>query len=138
MGYEKGHLKTMTIAGNDVAGFLDGNLDIEQDTTVQVCTADSWEGVEATIRRGRGSIRCLHDESDTNGQDVLRTAVVTGGASATVSTVKFERTTGGTMGTWDGSIVVTKIGYSNPGVGGNIEMTVDFTFTGTITETNAS
>ena len=134
MGYEKGHLKGVAIAGTAVAGFLDGNLDIEQDTVVQIGTTDSWEGVEETIRRSRGSFRCLHDESDAK-QDDLRAAVVTGGASATIASVTFESSTGVvTTGAWSCSIVVTKIGYSNPGVGGNIEMTVDFQVDGAVTE----
>lgn len=138
MGKEKAHLKGAAIAGTDIGGFLDGSMDIEQDTVVQVGTKDEWEGVEPTIRRSRGTFRFMYDASDA-GQDLLRAAVITGGASAKIADVTFERAYGSTtMGAWSGTIVVTKVATSNPGVGGNIEMSVDFQTDGAVTEVAAA
>jgi|GEM_PF-5191895 len=138
MGYETGHLKGMSIGGTDVAGFLDGSVDIEITQVEQLATSDTWPTIVPTTAKGSGSFRYLLDESDSK-QDDLRAAAISVGSAATIASVKFEVSYGSaTMGSLDGTIVISKVSTSNPGVGGNIEQSVDFTFSGAVTETAKS
>jgi len=137
MTTSKGHKKKVYVGANAVGELQDYSVRLTGQKVEDSCLDDDWQTFKQTIRGFAGSLRCWFDESDT-AQDALRAAIITGGASAEVASMKFENHgDSGTPGYIGGTILLDDIEIRNPGIPGIVEMVCNFTGTGTPTD-NAS
>jgi predicted secreted protein len=127
MGAIAGKGGTATWATKAIAEITEWSLEISVDMLEITSLGDNWKEYISGLREWTGSITCKFNQADTDGQEMMRTALL-GGTSAAVtldvdSTYKFS----GTVFLNGGSVNVT--------TGDAVEMSFNVTGSGALSYT---
>jgi len=130
MSYHHGNEGVVKVGANSIAEVQEWAYE-ESDAAVLEKTSmgdSAAEYIAAGCKRGGGSVNCLLDETDTDGQNAL-----TAGASVTLNLYPSGADTGNTY--WSGTVIIETVSMSG-GKAGFEERT--FTFRGVLTSGTVS
>ena len=121
-----GKLGKVDVDGNFVAEFRKFSIDVERDTAEDTASGDSWKSFLAGMRGWSGSIECMWDVTDADGQELLA------GDTESITAKFYPEGNASAKKYLTGSIIITKVGSAQD-MGDVNTRSYDFQGTGALT-----